>query len=117
MSMNILDKNPRVEIAAYFILMFCNLARGKYEKALEFSKKVISNYPEHPNAILTRALVYGYNILYNFNQKEVNLEIFLENVDKLINLDPIKSNKSRYYQFKSYVLTKLEQYGEAIEPQ
>ena len=115
MSTNIFDENPRVDIAAYFILIFCNLARGKYEKALELSNKVISNYPEHPNSLLTRALVYGYNILYNFNPKDINVEIFIETVDNLINLDPIKSNKSRYYQFKSYILTKLKLYEESIE--
>ena len=52
---------------------------------------------------------------YNFNPKDINVEIFLETVDNLINLDPIKSNKSRYYQFKSYILTKLKLYEEAIE--
>jgi len=115
MSVNMFNKNPRVEIAAYFILMFCNIARGKYEKALELSNKVIANYPEHPNSLLTRALVYGYNTLYNFNQKDVSVEIFLETIDNLIELDPIKSNKSRYYQFKSYILTKLKLFDEAIE--
>jgi tetratricopeptide (TPR) repeat protein len=95
--------------------MFSNLARGKYEKALELSNKVISDYPDHPNSILTRVLVYGYNIIHNYNEKDANTDIFFQSIDNLIQLDPIKFNKSRYYQFKSYVLTKLKMYGEAID--
>jgi len=118
MSLNLFEPKPRIDIAAYFILIFSNLARGKYDKALELSTKVISNYPNHPNAILTRTLVYGYNLIYNYDEKEVtevNTKIFFENTDNLIALDPISSNKSRYFQFKSYIFTRLKRYEEAIE--
>ena len=44
---NLLKRNPRVDTAAYLILSYSYLARGKFEKALDIVNKVKFHYAKN----------------------------------------------------------------------
>ncbi len=112
---NMLSKNPRIDIAIYLILAYSYIARGKFQKALKISNQFSNHYSDHPLSYLTKALVLGYNILYKLNPEVSNENEFLEIINEAISLDPNESNQSRYYQLKSYILQETEKYEEALD--
>jgi len=110
---NPFNKNTRINTAAYFILAFSYLARGKFQKALDICHQVLVHYSEHPISYLTKALVLGYNIVYKFTENS-NLDAFLSMLDMTMSLDSNLSHQSRFYQLKSYIFQEMERNEEAL---
>lgn len=107
-------KDDQIYISYFFMLAFSYIARGNFEVALNSAKKMLELYPNHPISYATKALVLGYNIIYIYNEEKANEDYALDDIDKAISLDPNKSNKARYYQFKSIILQIMEKHNEAI---
>ncbi|MFX0139144.1 MAG: tetratricopeptide repeat protein, partial [Candidatus Hodarchaeota archaeon] len=112
--LNNFKKNPKIDTIAYFILAYSYLARGKFEKSLETANLVLTLYPDHPLSFLTKALVFGYNLIHRFTFKELNIVTFTELIELTISFDPIKYNKTRYLQLQAYILNGLGKYDESI---
>ncbi len=105
---NLLKHNPRVDTAAYLILSFSYLARGKFEKALDIVNKVKFHYANHPLSHIITGLVHGFNIVHNFNASKADKELFIEEFEKAISLGSNKKQLSRYYQLYSYILNETD---------
>ena len=105
---NLLKRNPRVDTAAYLILSFSYLARGKIEKALDIVNKVKFHYPNHTLSHIITGLVHGFNIVYNFDASKVDKELFVEEFEKGISLGSNAKDLSRYYQLYSYILNETD---------
>jgi len=112
---NLLKGNPRVDTAAYLILSFSYIARGKFEKALDIVNKVKFQYPNHPLSHIITGLVHGFNIVYNFDKSKVNKELFKEEFQKAKAMEQSKKKLSRYYQLESYILNETDGFDEAIK--
>ena len=111
---NLLKHNPRVDAAAYLVLAFSYLARGKFEKALEIVQKVRFHYPNHPLTHIITGLVHGFNIVYNFDGSKANKELFREEFQKAIAMEQSEKKLSRYYQLESYILNETDGIEEAL---
>jgi len=105
---NLLKRNPRVDTAAYLILSYSYLARGKFEKALDIVEKVKFHYANHPLSHIIAGLVHGFNIVYNFDVSNANKELFAEEFEKAISLVSNAKHLSRYYQLYSYILNETD---------
>ena len=112
---NLLKGNPRVDTAAYLILSFSYVARGKFEKALDIVSKVKFHYPNHPLSHIITGLVHGFNIVYNFDEGKVNKELFKKEFQKAKTMEQSKKKLSRYYQLESYILNETDGFDEAIK--
>jgi tetratricopeptide (TPR) repeat protein/DNA-binding CsgD family transcriptional regulator len=112
---NVLKKNPKIDTAVYFILANSYIARGKFDKALRIANQVLDIYPNHPISYLTKAIVLGYNSIYNFRIQEPNIDSFKGLIKRAIALDINKSHKARYLNFQGYVLLNIKEYDEAIK--
>jgi len=111
---NLLKHNPRVDAAAYLVLAYSYLARGKIEKALEIVQKVKFHYPNHPLSHIIPGMVHGFNIVYNFDASKANKELFREEFQKAIAMEQSEKNLSRYYQLESYILNETDGIEEAL---
>ncbi len=111
---NLLKRNPRVDTAAYLILAFSYLARGKFDKALDIVNKVKFHYGNHPISHIITGLVHGFNIVYNFDVSKLNKEVFVEEFEKAISMEPSEKQLSRYYQLYSYILNETDGTEEAL---
>jgi len=111
---NLLKRNPRVDTAAYLILSFSYLARGKFEKALDIVNKINFHYANHPLSHIITGLVHGFNIVYNFDANKANKELFVEEFEKAISMEPSEKQLSRYYQLYSYILNETDGTEEAL---
>ncbi len=109
------EKDENSNISYYLIMVYCYLTLGNFERANQASKKLRSKYPDHPSSYLTRALISGYKIIYELGIDGREVGKVLVDIDKSIELDPNQKNKVRYYQFKSLILRRLEEYDEALE--
>ena len=105
---NLLKRNPRVDTAAYLILSFSYLARGKLEKALDIVDKVTFQYANHPLSHIITGLVHGFNIVYNFDASKVDKKLFVEEFEKAISMEPSEKQLSRYYQLYSNILNETD---------
>ena len=110
---NPFNKNIRINTAAYFILAFSYLARGKFQKALDICHQVLLHYSQHPISYLTKALVLGYNIIYKFTE-ESNVDAFLGMLDMTISVDSNLSHQSRFNQLKCHIFQEMERNEEAL---
>lgn len=90
------------------------MARGKFDKALKIANQVLELYPNHSLSFLTKALVFGYNLIYKFKFQEPNIDTFKGLIRRAISLDPIKSHKAKYLNFQGYVLLNIKENEEAI---
>jgi len=105
---NLLKRNPRVDTAAYLILSYSYLARGKFEKALDIVNKVKFHYANHPLSHIITGLVHGFNIVYKFDASKTNKKLFVEEFEKAISMEPSEKQLSRYYQLYSYILNETD---------
>lgn len=112
---NLLKGNPRVDTAAYLVLSFSYLARGKFEKALDIVNKVRFHYPNHPLSHIITGLVHGFNIVYNLDSSNANKELFREEFQKAKTMEQSEKKLSRYYQLESYILNETDGFDEAIK--
>jgi len=111
---NLLKHNPRVDPAAYLVLAFSHIARGRFEKALEIVQKANFHYPNHPLSHIITGLVHGFNIVYNFDESKANKELFREEFQKAISMEQSEKKLSRYYQLESYILNETDGIEEAL---
>ena len=114
-NLSIVTKNPRIHTSAFFLLTYSYVARGKFEKALNFSDQTIFQYGDHPISYFTKAVVIGYGLIYKIERKEITEEKFLEMIEKTITLDPIKSNQAKYHYVKGDVFSETRGFEDAIE--
>jgi tetratricopeptide (TPR) repeat protein len=114
-NLSIVTKNPRIYTAAFFLLAYSYVARGKFEKALNVGDQVIFQYDHHPTSYFTKALVIGYGLIYEKKNKEITEENFLENIEDALSLDPIKFHQAKYYQLMSDVFLETRGIDNAIE--
>jgi len=112
---NVFEYNPRVDIAAYLVLSYSYLARGKFEKALNIVRMAEFHYPNHPLTHIITGLVHGFNIVYNFETEKANRDLFKEEFQKAISMQQSEKKLSRYYQLKSYILNEKDGFDEAIK--
>ena len=105
---NLLKHNPRVDTAAYLILSYSYLARGKFEKALDIVNKVKFHYANHPLSHIITGLVHGFNIVYNFDASKADKKLFVEEFEKAISMEPSEIQLSRYHQLYSYILNETD---------
>ncbi len=111
---NLLKHNPRVDTAAYLILSFSYLSRGKFDKALDIVNKIKFHYPNHPLSHIITGIVHGFNIVYNFDASKLNKELYIEEFEKAISMEPSEKQLSRYYQLYSYILNETNGTAEAL---
>ncbi|NVM36629.1 MAG: hypothetical protein HWN81_13620 [Candidatus Lokiarchaeota archaeon] len=114
-NLNLFNKNPKIDIAAFFILICSYTACGKYHKALRIADQLNEIYPNHPISYLTKALVHGYNLIYKFNLEEPNLNTFFELINKTCSLEHHKYNKVKYLLLQAIVLYGIKQFDQVIE--
>ena len=112
---NLLKGNPRIDTAAYLILSYSYLARGKFEKALDIVSKVRFHYPNHPLSHIITGLVHGFNIVYKFDPSKANSELFREEFQKAETIEQSEKKLSRYYQLESYILNETDGLEKAIK--
>ncbi|MHA2260674.1 MAG: tetratricopeptide repeat protein, partial [Promethearchaeota archaeon] len=112
---NLLKKNPKIDSDVYLILATSYIARGKFEKALKIANQVLELYPNHPISYLTKALVFGYNLIYKFKFQEPYIETFIGLINRAIALNPIRSHQAIYLDFQGFVLFEIKEYDRAIE--
>jgi len=105
---NLLKHNPRVDTAAYLILAYSYLSRGKFEKALDIVSKVKFHYANHPLSHIITGFVHGFNIVYKFDASKANKELFVEAFEKAISLEASEKQLSRYYQLYSHILNETD---------
>jgi len=99
----------------HFILIFCYLTFGNFEKAQKFSDRIEKVFPEHPASYITKALVLGYKVIYELDLDESKSDAVLYEIENAINLDSNRSNKAKYYQFEGLILKLLNKSEEALE--
>ena len=112
---NVFEDDPRIDIAAYLVLSFTYLARGKFEKALNIVRMAEFHYPNHPLSHIITGLVHGFNLVYNFNTEKANRDLFREEFQKAISMQQSRKKLSRYYQLESYILNETDGFDEAIK--
>ncbi len=106
------DKENPLYALYFFILGFSSMTLGEYEKVFDIVEKEQKFFPDHPLSHALKALINGYNQIYEFVSDR---EDGLIEIDKAIDLDPNDSNKARYYQLKSQFLLESNNYEEALE--
>jgi tetratricopeptide (TPR) repeat protein/DNA-binding HxlR family transcriptional regulator len=111
---NIFKKNPKIDTVAFFLLAFSYTARGKFEKALKIANQLYDIYPNHPLSYLIKALVLGYNLIYQFKFQEPNIDTFLGLIETAISLEPLKYKKVKFLLLQANVLHGIKQYDESI---
>jgi len=111
---NLLKHNPRVDTAAYLILAFSYLARGKFEKALDIVNKVRFHYANHPLSHIITGLVHGFNIVYKFDASKADKKLFVEEFESAISMEPSEKQLSRYSQLYSYILNETNGTEDAL---
>ncbi|MFW9829120.1 MAG: hypothetical protein ACFFEY_16200 [Candidatus Thorarchaeota archaeon] len=113
--LNLFKRNPQIDIATFFILIFSYIARGKYHKALKRVNQLNEFYPNHPLSILSKAFVLGYNLIYKFDSKELNLDLFMQLIKQAIYCEKLKYNKIKFLTLQAVVLYGLNQFDRVIE--
>ncbi len=108
-------KDEEIFIPFNYIMIYCHLTLAEFDKALIISNNLREIYPDHPISFITRALTFGYKIIYQVESKKTKIDEVLHDIDQAIDLEDIPTNKSKYYHFKSFVLKHLEKYEDALE--
>jgi superkiller protein 3 len=112
---NVFESNARIDIAAYLILSYSYLARGKFEKALNILRTAEFYYPNHPLSHIMSGLVHGFNLVYKFDLEKENKDLFIEGFEKAILMQPSEKKLSRYYQLQCLILNETDGFEEAVK--
>jgi tetratricopeptide (TPR) repeat protein len=113
--LSIFKRNPQIDIATFFIIIFSYVARGKFQKALKVVNQLNQFYPNHPISFLSKAFVLGYNIIYKFTSEELNLDPFLQLVNQAISYEKLKYNKIKFLTLQAAVLYGINQFERVIK--
>jgi len=106
---------PSVGTSSLFMRAFSYTARGKFEKAMKDAQKSMVHYGDHYTAFASKALVLGYNLIFNFEPHQNNKEEFIELIDKAITSAPNKGIQSRFLSFKASVFHEMGNLKEALK--
>ena len=79
------------------------------------SDRIGDFYPDHPLSYITKALIYGYKIIYKVDAENARADQVLDDIDQAISLEENAKNKAKYFHFKSFILKQLEEFEEALE--
>ncbi|MFX1558603.1 MAG: hypothetical protein ACFFC9_15230 [Promethearchaeota archaeon] len=113
---SIVSVNSQLALSRSFIFTFIYLNQGKFKKALRVANELLQDHPKNSIAYLAKALVHGYNLIYNFEKGKSDIDKdFLSVTDKAISLETDNTNKALIHQLKSFVLQELKRYQEALE--
>jgi len=113
---SIVSMNSNLALSRFFILTFIYMNQGKFKKALKVSDELLQNYSENSIAYLAKALVHGYNLIYEFEKGKSDMnEDFLKVADKAISFESDNTNKALIHQLKGFVLQECKRYKEALE--
>ncbi|MFX0026428.1 MAG: hypothetical protein ACFE8M_08420 [Candidatus Hermodarchaeota archaeon] len=107
-------ERDEIYIPYFFLLVFCYLTFGEFDKSLKMVDKMGKYYPEHPFYYLVKGILYGYNIIYQFDVENGKESNFIINIEKAISLDTSPSNKAKYYQLKSNILFQTNKEEESV---
>jgi len=113
--MNIEDQDEDSFISYHFILIFCYLTFGMFDKAQKFSDRIEKVFPEHPASYIAKAIVLGYKVIYELDLEESKSGDVLFEIENAINSDSNRSNKAKYYQFEGLILKLLNKPEEALK--
>ncbi|MBY9018104.1 MAG: hypothetical protein KGD66_04655 [Candidatus Lokiarchaeota archaeon] len=108
------EDNPSVGTSCLFIRAYSYTARGKFEKAMKDAQKSKVHYEDHYTAFASKALVLGYNLIFNIEPDHINKEEFNELIDKAIISAPNKGTQSRFLSFKASVFHEMGDFKEAL---
>ncbi|MFX1498897.1 MAG: hypothetical protein ACFFBH_15335 [Promethearchaeota archaeon] len=98
-----------------FVLSFLHLSLGDFKKSFDISEETLKSYTNHPISHLNRAMVLGYNTIFEWDKSQVKLGDMLKETEKAISLESSELNISRYFQLKATILFELRQYEAAFE--
>ncbi len=108
-------KDEEIFIPYNYILVYNHLTLAEFNKALEVSDRISDFYPDHPLSYLTKALIYGYKIVYKVDAENVRADQVLDDIDQAIYLEENAKNRAKYFHFKSFILKQLKEFEEALE--
>jgi len=108
------ENYPSVGTSCLFIRAYSYTARGKFEKAMKDAQKSKVHYEDHYTAFASKALVLGYNLIFNIEPDHINKEEFIELIDKAITSAPNKGTQSRFLSFKASVFHEMGDFKEAL---
>ncbi|MFX0010681.1 MAG: tetratricopeptide repeat protein [Candidatus Hermodarchaeota archaeon] len=111
---NIFNKNYRIDTAVLYILTHAYIARGKFEKALEMTEEFQNQFPDHPLSYLAKALVHGYNLIYEFDKLGSDIKEVQTYIEDALRLENIPYRKGKYYQLKALIYNGLRDYEKAV---
>lgn len=110
------NKNDEDVFIPYnYILVYDYLTLAEFDKAVEISDHIMDIYPDHPISFITRALIFGYKIIYQVDIENVRIDQVLLDVDNAFSLEENDKKKAKYYYFKSFILKQLKKFDEALE--
>lgn len=110
------NKNDEdIYIPYNYILVYDYLTIAEFDKALEISERLTNIYPDHPISYITRALIFGYKIIYQVDMENVSIDQVLDDIDQAYSLEEDNKKRAKYYYFKSFILKQLKKYDEALE--
>ena len=105
---------PSVGTSSLFMRALSYTARGKFEKALKDAKKAMVHYEDHYTALASKAVVLGYNLIFNLEPDHLDVEEFNDLIDKAITAAPNKAIKSRLLSFKACVYNEIGDVNESL---
>jgi tetratricopeptide (TPR) repeat protein len=106
-----IDKDNSLFTLYFFVLGFSSMVLGKYEKAFEIVKDVFKLYPDHPISHILKAVINGYNKIYDFDTER---DDGLSDIENAITLESNDYNKARYFQLRGQFLLESNNYDEAL---
>lgn len=104
---DITDSNPRIHIPTLLLLVYSYIARNKFKEALRFADIGETSYKDYSLSQFTKALVFGYSLIYNSELEEISIDNFDEYISNALEIEKVSFKKARYLQSKAYILRDL----------
>ncbi|KKM96972.1 hypothetical protein LCGC14_1172780 [marine sediment metagenome] len=104
-----------IYIPAAFIRIFGYTALGDIKTGLEITEDLLINFPDHPISHAAKALILGFDLVYDFHIEEDSNDFAFDEIDKAIRLESNIPNKARFLEFKCTILEQMEKYEEALD--
>lgn len=112
---DIFTKNSRIDTAALFMLIFSYTARGMIEEALEMAYQLNIQFPDHPTSFIAKALISGYNLVYNFSEEDKNINKFNESIQNAISVEKSDYRIARFYQLSALINYRINEMDNALK--
>jgi len=98
-----------------FLLSFSYLSMGNFKQALKMSKETVKANPKHPLSHLMKALAFGYNMIFKWDESQTDLDVVFEEIEIANSLESSELNIARHYQLKAIILFELREFEQALE--